>query len=103
MAEAEGSIVLLAGASGLTGGYTLDALLAAADVSRVIAVTRRRLAEAVRALRDNGTVPPLVDDPAMASQARSGDLVASDEQPWLAAYQETLRQARHPELLAAAE
>jgi uncharacterized protein YbjT (DUF2867 family) len=43
MAEGEGSIALLAGASGLTGGYTLDALLAAPDVSRVIAVTRRPL------------------------------------------------------------
>ena len=41
MAEGEGSIALVAGASGLTGGFTLDALLAAPDVSRVIAVTRR--------------------------------------------------------------
>jgi uncharacterized protein YbjT (DUF2867 family) len=43
MADAQGRIVLLAGASGLTGGYVLDALLGAADVSRVIAVTRRPL------------------------------------------------------------
>ena len=43
MAEGEGSIALVAGASGLTGGFTLDALLAAPDVSRVIAVTRRPL------------------------------------------------------------
>ena len=43
MAEGDGSVALLAGASGLTGGYTLDALLAAPDVSRVIAVTRRPL------------------------------------------------------------
>jgi len=43
MAEGEGSVALLAGASGLTGGYTLDALLGAPDVSRVIAVTRRPL------------------------------------------------------------
>jgi len=43
MAEGEGSVALLAGASGLTGGFTLDALLEAADVSRVIAVTRRPL------------------------------------------------------------
>jgi uncharacterized protein YbjT (DUF2867 family) len=43
MAEGEGSVALLAGASGLTGGYTLDALLAAPDVTRVIAVTRRPL------------------------------------------------------------
>jgi uncharacterized protein YbjT (DUF2867 family) len=43
MAEGEGSVALLAGASGLTGHLTLDALLAAPDVSRVIAVTRRPL------------------------------------------------------------
>ena len=41
MAEGQGSVALLAGASGLTGRLTLDALLAAPDVSRVIAVTRR--------------------------------------------------------------
>jgi uncharacterized protein YbjT (DUF2867 family) len=43
MAEGDGSVALLAGASGLTGGFTLDALLGAPDVSRVIAVTRRQL------------------------------------------------------------
>ena len=43
MAEGDGSVALLAGASGLTGSLTLDALLAAPDVSRVIAVTRRPL------------------------------------------------------------
>src|SRR5262249_26306502 len=43
MAEAEGNVVLLAGASGLTGGYVLDQLLAAPDVARVIAVSRRPL------------------------------------------------------------
>ncbi len=42
-AEADGCVALIAGASGLTGGYTLDALLAAPDVSRVVAVTRRPL------------------------------------------------------------
>jgi len=43
MADGDGSIALLAGASGLTGGFTLDALLGAPDVTRVIAVTRRPL------------------------------------------------------------
>jgi uncharacterized protein YbjT (DUF2867 family) len=43
MAEGESRVALLAGASGLTGGYTLDALLGAPDVSRVIAVSRRPL------------------------------------------------------------
>jgi uncharacterized protein YbjT (DUF2867 family) len=43
MAEAQGKVALLAGASGLVGGQLLDALLAAPDFSRVIAVTRRPL------------------------------------------------------------
>ena len=43
MAEGDGNIALLAGASGLTGGFTLDALLVAPEVTRVIAVTRRPL------------------------------------------------------------
>ncbi len=43
MGEADGKIVLLAGASGLTGARTLDALLDAPDVTRVLAVSRRPL------------------------------------------------------------
>lgn len=43
MAEGDGSVALMAGASGLTGSLTLDGLLAAPDISRVIAVTRRPL------------------------------------------------------------
>ncbi len=43
MAGDQGQVALLAGASGLTGGLTLDALLRAADFSRTIAVTRRAL------------------------------------------------------------
>src|ERR1700757_2040034 len=44
MSNGQTSVALLAGASGLTGGFVLDALLEAADFSRVIAVTRRPLA-----------------------------------------------------------
>jgi uncharacterized protein YbjT (DUF2867 family) len=43
MAEPDARIALLAGASGLTGGYTLDALLDAPEVARVLAVSRRPL------------------------------------------------------------
>ena len=43
MAEPDAKVALLAGASGLTGGYVLDALLAAPDVSRVVALSRRPL------------------------------------------------------------
>lgn len=44
MSDGQSNVVLLAGASGLTGGHVLDALLSAPDFSRVIAVTRRPLA-----------------------------------------------------------
>jgi uncharacterized protein YbjT (DUF2867 family) len=43
MADGDTRIVLLAGASGLTGQHALEALLEAADISRVIAVSRRPL------------------------------------------------------------
>ena len=43
MADPEGKIALLVGASGLVGSQVLSALLEAADFSRVYAVTRRAL------------------------------------------------------------
>jgi uncharacterized protein YbjT (DUF2867 family) len=43
MADSDPKVALLAGASGLVGGYVLEALLDAADFSRVFAVTRRPL------------------------------------------------------------
>jgi uncharacterized protein YbjT (DUF2867 family) len=43
MAEPGPKIVLLAGASGLSGGYALEALLEAPDIARVLAVSRRPL------------------------------------------------------------
>jgi uncharacterized protein YbjT (DUF2867 family) len=43
MSNGQTKVALLAGASGLTGGYLLEGLLEAADFSRVIAVTRRPL------------------------------------------------------------
>ncbi len=43
MADGDAKIVLLAGATGLTGTRTLDALLEAPDIARVLAITRRPL------------------------------------------------------------
>jgi uncharacterized protein YbjT (DUF2867 family) len=43
MAEGEPGVGLLAGASGFVGNFALDALLEAADIGRVFAVTRRPL------------------------------------------------------------
>ena len=50
----------------------------------MIVITRWRLIEAVRALREQGTVPPGVDvdDPGIGSSASSGDLIAPEGQPW---------------------
>ena len=44
MTEPESKVALLAGASGLVGGFLLDALLREPDFSRIIAITRRPLA-----------------------------------------------------------
>jgi uncharacterized protein YbjT (DUF2867 family) len=43
MGDADARVILLAGATGLVGSCTLEALLEANDVSRVLAVTRRPL------------------------------------------------------------
>ena len=74
-----------------------------APSDRMIVMTRRRLLDAARALRDSATAPPLVDDPDTAGIARSGDLIAPEGQPWVEAYDQTLRQALHPVMLRAAE
>ena len=74
-----------------------------APSDRMIIMTRHRLLDALEALRDKGTVPPLVDDPEISGSARSGDLFAPVGQPWLEAYEQTLAHAVHPALLRAAE
>jgi phthalate 4,5-dioxygenase oxygenase subunit len=74
-----------------------------APSDRMIVVTRRRLLDAARELRDNRTVPPLADNPNISYAIRSGDLIAPEAQHWLEAYEETLSQAQHAVLLQAAE
>jgi len=74
-----------------------------APSDRMIAVTRRRLLDAARALRDHGSVPPLVDNPQVSSVARSGDLIVAADLSWLDAYEQALGQALHPEFSEAAE
>ncbi|HEX3952737.1 MAG TPA: Rieske 2Fe-2S domain-containing protein [Stellaceae bacterium] len=74
-----------------------------APSDRMIVVTRRRLIDAAKALRDDGTIPPLVDNPEAAYGARSGEIVAPEGQDWLDAYEGTLAEARHPPMLRAAE
>jgi phthalate 4,5-dioxygenase oxygenase subunit len=74
-----------------------------APSDRMITLTRRRLLDAARALRDNGTAPPLVDNPQAGTIARSGDLIAPAEQRWLDAYEQTLAEALHPGFAEAAD
>jgi phenylpropionate dioxygenase-like ring-hydroxylating dioxygenase large terminal subunit len=69
----------------------------------MIVVTRRRLLDAATALREEGALPPGVLDPEIATGARSGDLIAPEDQPWLEAYEQTLRHALHPVMARAAE
>ena len=74
-----------------------------APSDRMITLTRRRLLEAARALRDHGTVPPLVDNPHVSTGARSGDLIVPSGPSWLDAYEQTMSGALHPALPRAAE
>src|ERR1700733_363148 len=70
---------------------------------RMIVMTRRRLYEAAWALREHGTVPPLVDDPEKSAAVRSGEVVAPADKDWLDIYEECIADASHPGLLRAAE
>jgi phthalate 4,5-dioxygenase len=85
------------------GDITDRSLEHLAPSDRMIVITRRRLADAARSLRDDDILPPLVDDPGIGTAIRSGDLIAPEDQPWLEAYEQTLRQALRPGVLLAAE
>ena len=77
--------------------------LAASD--RMIAMTRRRIIAAAQAHQKDGAIPPTVDRPELARNARGGSFVCSDKVDWLDAYAEELRKAQSPAgfLLQAAE
>jgi hypothetical protein len=59
----------------------------------MIARTRRRLLTVARALAENGTVPPGVDDAEVFWNARAGSFYADDRTDWLDAYREQLKAA----------
>ena len=60
-----------------------------APSDQMITRTRRRLLMAARALREDGEVPPCVDQPEIFQQVRSGEAVlAADD--WQAAYRDRL-------------
>ena len=74
-----------------------------APSDRMIVATRLRLLETVRAFRKNGVIPALLDNPGVAGNARSGEIIAPERQPWMEAYEQALDEARHPAMLMAAE
>ena len=61
----------------------------------MITRTRQRLLMAA-ALREAGTAPPGVEDPAVFRGARSGHLVSDDKNPWQEIYAKELAAAVRP-------
>jgi hypothetical protein len=61
----------------------------------MITRTRRRLLLAARALRDQGAIPPAVDDPALYQKIRSGERIMKADD-WQAAYEDGMRAAVRP-------
>ena len=62
----------------------------------MIARTRRRLLQAARALRDQGTVPPGVESPQIFLGSRSGFFLADPSVDWLEAYDAQVDRAQRP-------
>ena len=63
---------------------------------QMIVLTRRRAVRAARAWRDNGTVPPGVDDPEAFFGSRSGFFWAGEDVDWLDAYSTEMTAVEHP-------
>jgi phthalate 4,5-dioxygenase len=63
---------------------------------RMIARTRRRALLAARAFREQGTVPPGVDDPGVYMQSRSGYFIVGDGADWRDAYKQQVATAQRP-------
>jgi phthalate 4,5-dioxygenase len=74
-----------------------------APSDRMITMTRRRLLNAARDLRDRGTVPPGVDQPEVFRRARAGAFLAPEGQDWHEAYLENLGRIVGPSWPRAAE
>ncbi len=67
-----------------------------APSDQMITRTRRRLLLAARALRDEGRLPPGVEDGSIYRGARSGYFTSADQSPWQDVYATTLASAEHP-------
>ena len=67
-----------------------------APSDQMITRTRRRLLMAARALRDNGVLPPGVEDADVFRGARSGYFVSDDKSAWREVYAKQLAASVHP-------
>jgi phenylpropionate dioxygenase-like ring-hydroxylating dioxygenase large terminal subunit len=67
-----------------------------APSDQMITHTRRRLLMAARALRDEGLLPPGVEDADVYGGARSGYLVSDDKTPWQDLYARQLAASLRP-------
>ena len=54
------------------------------------------VAAGMRALRDQGTLPPGIEDASVYRAARSGYFVSDDQGPWRDVYERRLAKAKHP-------
>jgi len=68
-----------------------------APSDQMITRTRRRLLMAARALRDNGVLPPGVEDADVYRGARSGYFVSDDKSPWRKIYTRQLATSVRPQ------
>jgi hypothetical protein len=69
-----------------------------APSDQMITHTRRRLLMAARALRDEGVLPPGVEDAEVYRGARSGYLFSDDTTPWQDLYARQLAASLRPAL-----
>jgi phthalate 4,5-dioxygenase len=80
--------------------HTLETL---APSDRMIVQTRRRMLRALTAFKEQGTVPPGVDDPSLYLGARSGQFRAPRSEDWLSTYRTKLAGATRATSLVPAE
>jgi len=73
------------------GGITDHTWEHLAPSDLMITKTRRRLLVAALAFEKDGTVPPGVDDPEVASTTRGGSFVSGKELDWKQAYEGRLK------------
>jgi phthalate 4,5-dioxygenase oxygenase subunit len=67
-----------------------------APSDQMITRTRRRLLMAARALRDQGVLPPGIEDARAFCGARAGYFISDDNNPWRDIYVRQLAAAVHP-------